>query len=219
MIRLGVLCGMEAEARALGPWREHLDIAVRVSGARPDRTEAQARELVGMGARGLLSWGIAGGLVPGFACGRLIRPSVVLAPGGGRHEVDLDPGRDGLLVGSDEIVLTMAEKKGFRAATGGVAVDMQSHRVARVAAEAELRFGVIRAISDPAQCGLPRLAATALGEDGRPKAGAVALGLARWPGDLPKLIRAGRQSRRALETLAEVAPDAIEACLAALVPA
>jgi hypothetical protein len=86
---------------------------------------------------------------------------------------------------------TTAEKATLFQRTGAVAVDMESHRIARVAAEsgAGLPALAIRAIGDPAGRALPALAATALGEDGRPRVGPVAAGLMRRPGDLAALLR------------------------------
>lgn len=216
MSGLGIICGMEAEAAALGPWREDLNVSVRISGARPDRAEAQARDLATQGATALLSWGIAGALAPGWANGKLIRPAAVLAPGGKRYEVSLRPGTDGVLVGMDHLILEPAEKKGLRAASGALAVDMESHRVAKVACESGMQFGVIRVVSDPADRSLPKLAETALDEAGQPRFWHVLMGLMRRPRELPALIRAGQDSKNALAVLAQAArehiPETLKHC-------
>ena len=209
---LGIVCGMATEVRALGRWGEDPGVAVAVSGARPDRAEAESRRLVSNGVQGLLSWGIAGALAPGLKTGDLIRPAVVSGPDGARWDVVLAPG-DGVLAGHDRLVRHVEAKAGLRAATGAVAVDMESHRVAHVAAEAGIPFGVIRAISDPADRELPQLAENALTEEGRPRIGAVLLGLARRPLEMGSLIRAGQDSRAALRVLSQVASTEIESLL------
>jgi adenosylhomocysteine nucleosidase len=205
MAGLGIICGMEAEAAALGPWREDIEVSVRISGARPDRAEEQALDLIEKGATALLSWGIAGALAPGLQSGQVLRPSIVLAPGGLRYEVGLEPGSDGILVGMDHLVRTPAEKKGLRAASNAISVDMESHRVAKVAHLRKVPFGVIRVVSDPAERYLPKIAENALNEQGRPKIGAVLWSILGRPSDLPMLLQAGQDSKRALKVLGCVA--------------
>ena len=111
------------------------------------------------------------------------------------------------------MVATTAEKAALFQRTSAVAVDMESHRVARVAAEAGLPALAIRAIGDPAGRALPELAVRALGEDGRPRIGPVVAGLLRKPGDLAALLRVKRDTDAALATLANVADTAIAALL------
>ena len=61
---VGIVCGMVSEVRALGRWADDPRITIAVSGARPERAEAEARRLVAEGCRALMSWGVAGGLDP-----------------------------------------------------------------------------------------------------------------------------------------------------------
>jgi nucleoside phosphorylase len=121
-----------------------------------------------------------------------------------------------LVAGSDALVLDPAAKAALGRRTGAAAVDMESHRLATVAAEAGLPCFVVRAVSDPAGRALPALAATALDAAGRPRIGAVLAGLARRPGDLAALIRAARDSRAALATLRGAADPVLGAALGAL---
>ena len=207
-LKLGIICGMASEKRALGRWAEDERVAVAISGARPDRAEAEARRLISEGAVALLSWGIAGGLVPSLATGDIIRPGIVTGPDGQRRPVTLCSGH-GVIAGYDKLVRHPAAKAGLRAATGAVAVDMESHRVALVATEAGRPFAVVRAISDTAETELPALVETALGEDGRPRIGKVFLGLARRPLDLPNLLKAGQESAAALAGIASIADQVI----------
>ena len=211
--RIGIICGMASEVRALGRWAEDPRVVVAVSGARPERAEAEARRLLAEGAVALLSWGIAGALAPGLRTGALVRPAIVVGPDNTRWPVTLVPG-DGVLAGYDKLVRHVEAKAGLRAATGAVAVDMESHQVARVATEAGVPFGVVRVISDIADRELPALIEYALTEEGRPRIDAVILGLLRRPYELPGLIAAGRESSAALAVLSSVADETLAGWLA-----
>ncbi len=79
---LGIVCGMQAESRALGRWLDDARLAVAITAGRPDRAEAEARRLAAEGVRALLSWGIAGGLDAAVGSGTLVVPDGVIHPGG-----------------------------------------------------------------------------------------------------------------------------------------
>lgn len=208
MAKVGIICGMASEVVTLGEFARHPEISVTVSGARPDRAGDLADHLVTDGARLLVSWGIAGGLDPALATGALIVPDRVVMPD--RVELPLasellDHPSGGALAGSDEVVTSAEAKAALRARTGAIAVDMETHRVAAVAAERRIPCLAVRAISDPAGRALPSLAASALSEDGHPMIVRVLLGLAGRPWELPDLIRAGRDSNKAHAGLTDMA--------------
>jgi adenosylhomocysteine nucleosidase len=237
---LGIVCGMEAESRALGQALDDPRLAVAITAGRPDRAEAEGRRLVAEGVRGLLSWGIAGGLDPALGSGALLLPDGVIGPGGQPHAFDAalvaacrgaapparrpgagQPPARGvagalLLAGSDAVLLKPLAKAALRRRTNAAAVDMESHRIVAVARSAKLPCLAIRAVSDPSGRRLPALAADALDAFGRPLAGAVLRGLARRPWDLPALLAAGRDSRAALAALADASGALIPALLSAL---
>jgi len=230
---LGIICGMVTEARALGRWADDSRISVGISGARPDRAEAEARQLAKSGCKMLMSWGVAGGLYPGLRSGELVLPSEIIAEDGAHWAMSqnlkatataavppalrgVGQGGAGKLLGADRIVLDATEKAALYRQTGADAVDMESHRVARVAAEAGLRVLAMRAIGDPADRGLPALSANAISEDGRPRIGPVILGLLRRPSDIASLLRLKRDTDVALRTLAEIADRVVPALLEAV---
>ena len=249
-LALGIICGIEAEAAALGRWRDDPRLAIAITAGRPQRAESEAGRIAGQGVRALLSWGIAGGLDPSLRAGTLVVADGVIVPGGrpfafdpaliaacraavprageppaGRTAPGRKPGTQSpprglagmlLLAGSDTVLCTPAAKAALRRRTGAAAVDMESHLAAAAARRARLPSLAVRAVSDPASRRLPALAATALDETGRPRAGAVLRGLVRRPWDLPALIAAGRDSRAALAALAAAADALIPALLAAL---
>jgi hopanoid-associated phosphorylase len=211
---IGVVTGLRAEARCLGG----LDVAVACSGAQPARARAEAARLIAEGAVGLVSFGLAGGLSPAVAPGDLILADAVVLPHGERIATDLAwrsrlsalievAGRaphQAAVAGSDRLLATVAVKRALFAATGALAVDMESHAVAEVAHAAGRPFLVLRAIADPADQALPRTATVALGPGGEVRLLAVARALLERPAELPALLRLGRQSRRALAALRRV---------------
>ncbi|MFQ3596660.1 MAG: hypothetical protein SNJ63_11195 [Sphingomonadaceae bacterium] len=205
MGHVGFVCGLRSEAAALG-------LPAAVSGARPDLAEAHARRLADEGAGALVSFGVAGALAPGLAPGDLLVPAVVVEACGRRYQAGAAfartlglPAPAGTLLGSDRLVATAADKAGLAGATGASAVDMESHRVARVAEERGLPFLAIRAIADPASAAIPAAAQDSVREDGSVRVTATLARLLLRPWQLPALLALGRHSALAHATLEEAA--------------
>jgi adenosylhomocysteine nucleosidase len=207
---LGILTGLAKEAEIA----RRISPLVACAASDPARAERLARDLVGQGATALLSFGIAGGLAPELATGDLVIGTVVAT---GQAAYPCDPelaARLGALLpgavrgdvwGGDVIVDTAAAKARLHRDSAAVIVDLESAAVAMAAAEAGLPFGVLRAVADPAAHGLPPAALVGLDAEGRPAIGPVLRALARSPGQLPALIRLGRQSGTAMKALLSAA--------------
>ncbi len=118
---------------------------------------------------------------------------------------DLPQAHLGGIIGQDHIAATIAEKAALHAATGALAVDMESHIAARVAARHGLPFAAIRTISDTAAETLPPAALVGMNPDGSMALGKVLLSLARNPAQLPALIRTGRSAEAAFQALGRIA--------------
>jgi adenosylhomocysteine nucleosidase len=203
--------GLIAEARLV----RRAGLRAVSGGGNSARTAALVRELVETGVKGLVSFGIAGGLDPTLQPGMLVLPLGVRGEGGERWPVDaawrarLDAGlsRAGLAVaagdvlGAAEAADSVARKATLFAGNGAIAVDLESHLVARAAAGAGLPFVVLRAVADPALRALPPAALVGLDADGRPAIGRVIAALARRPGQLPALLQVARDTRRAMLAL------------------
>ncbi len=224
---LGIVCGMASEVRALGRWAGDARVRVGVSGARPDRAESEAARLVDEGCRLLMSWGVAGGLDPALRAGDLVVPAAVVDEGGGCWPLApglaeaaaagmpddfrwQDHGQGRCVLGLDRMVTSPEDKTALFELTGAMTADMESHRVAKVAATRRLPVLAIRAVADPTGVRLPRLVTRALGEDGEPRPAQVALGLAQRPWDLGTLMRVKRETDAALESLARAAERMIQ---------
>jgi len=203
---IGIVVGMRSEAGLLPA-----SSSVACSGGIPAKARRLAAELLDAGAIGLVSFGIAGGLAPALRPGDLIIGTGVVSNG---HVLDADrdwqfqllerlpAARSGLIQGETEIIATAERKAQLFAASGALAVDLESEAVADACHAAGKPFAVIRAVADPANRCLPSLALDALDADGRPLPMKVAAGLLRRPFELPGLIRVGLDSRAALSTLA-----------------
>jgi hypothetical protein len=85
--------------------------------------------------------------------------------------------------------------------SGAVAVDMESHVAARLAAHYGLPFAALRIIADPAERSLPAAALVGMRPDGSTDIAAVLRALGRRPSDLPALIRTALDARAAFAAL------------------
>ncbi|MEG3147313.1 phosphorylase [Sphingomonas sp. RT2P30] len=110
----------------------------------------------------------------------------------------------GTILATDSIIASAAEKRDLFARTGAIAVDMESHIAARVAARHGLPFAIVRTISDSADQALPPAALVGMKPDGSVALGAVLASLARHPAQLPALIATGRSAGRAFAALSRV---------------
>lgn len=160
--------------------------------------------------RGVISIGLAGALSPHLKVGDVMIADQVMT---GAEKWDcqeswrvrlgsrLPYAHQGSLFGSDVIIENAETKSGLHAATGALAVDMESQVAARFAAKRELKLAVLRVISDDAAHALPPAALVAMKPDGGVALGRVLWSLAKNPLQLPALIRTGRDSSKALKRL------------------
>lgn len=219
-LTVGLITGLASEVEALGSLEPNCE--VRCAGARANRAEAHARELIHEGADGLISFGIAGGLIPDLPPGSLVLADWVIGAEGGQAYacdgawrnrirdavVAADPTiqvKGGGLTGSNAMIASSAGKAALQQKSGAVAVDMESAAVARVAAEAGKPFVVVRAVADPAERTIPAWLSDSVNEAGEPRYAHVITNLAIRPWSVPALIRVASDSEKALETLRRVA--------------
>jgi hopanoid-associated phosphorylase len=195
-----IACGLVREARILA----RPGILAIPGGGDAARLDT-ALEAQVAGAAMLLSCGIGGALDPALKAGDV----VVHLPSSEWREAPLrralPHAHFGGIVGQDHICATAADKAMLYATTGALAVDMESHVAARVAARHGLPFAAIRAISDTAHETLPLAALVGMNPDGSMALGRVLWSLARAPSQLPALIRTGRSAEAAFKSLVEIA--------------
>jgi adenosylhomocysteine nucleosidase len=216
---LGIVVATTAEARSLTKHPLASGGALlQISGIGAKRAHLAARTLLEKGATSLLSWGTAGGLIPGLSPGSLVLPKNVIAADGSVYSVDA-PWHETLcthlkgkvklhedsLAESTTLVASPAEKATLSQQTGAIAVDMESAAVAAVAQKVPVPFLAIRAVADPVGMTLPQNALAALDEFGKLRPLRLLKALAKNPVELFALVRLARNFRVAQSTLVIVA--------------
>lgn len=208
-MKLGIVVGLEAEARIAAPLG-----LVEIGGGTAAGAEEAVMRLLRQDVEGLLSFGLAGGLSPVLHPGHLVVPDAVLLDG---MHLDTDPAlsarfgrRRGVVLGAHAVIGSVAARRATHAATGAAAVDLESGAVAAGAHVAKLPFAVVRAICDAWDRELPRVVTTALDGNGHIAGSRVARFLLRHPGDIPGVIGLARDAARARRTLRDAVADALE---------
>ena len=205
-----IVTGLVQEARiAAGP-----GMTVICSSSDPQQLRALLTVFDPSTIRGVISFGIAGGLDPSLKSGDVVVATEVMS-GDARWLAGLALNEEliasvalgrrrvvrGGLAGVEEVIIAQAGKAALRSETGAAAVDMESHIAAAYAAEAGLPFAALRVISDPATRALPALAKSAIKPNGDIDLRKVLSGVARNPRTLRALVSTGIDFNRALRSL------------------
>jgi adenosylhomocysteine nucleosidase len=205
-----IVTGLVQEARiAAGP-----GMTVICSSSDPQQLRALLTVFDPLTIRGVISFGVAGGLDPTLKSGDVVMATEVLAGdtrwlagltlnegmiasvGLGRRRVVR-----GRLAGVEQVVAARAVKAALRSETGAAAVDMESHIAAAYAAEMGLPFAALRVISDPASRALPAVVMAAIKPNGDIDLRKILRGVARNPLTLRSLVSTGIDFNRALRSL------------------
>jgi adenosylhomocysteine nucleosidase len=185
--------GMAFEAKiAAGP-----GVLVVCRNARRDLATV-AQNAARQGYRGIISFGVAGGLAANLRTGDWVVASAVLEshvtrstdPVWSNSLLDVIEGASyAPILGADAPVAEPTMKRELHRTTGAAAVDMESHLVARHAAAHGLAFAAVRVIVDPADRVIPSAALRGMAPDGRADVWAVMRDLIARPSQLSPLIR------------------------------
>jgi hopanoid-associated phosphorylase len=205
-----IVTGLVQEARiAAGP-----GMAVICSSSDPNQLRALLTTLDPASIRGVISFGVAGGLDPSLKTGDVVVATEVMA-GDARWLAGLSLTEDqianialgrrrvvrGLLAGVEEVVAASTCKAALHSETGAAAVDMESHIAAAYAAEASIPFAALRVISDPAHRALPVVARKAIKANGDLDLLQIMGSVVRNPRTLKALVSTGIDFNRALRSL------------------
>lgn len=197
--------GMAFEARiAAGPG------VITICGGRPDSLAADIAAAIARGCRGIVSFGIAGGLAVNLKPGTCIVARSIVT-GERRFDSHLEwssrllqtiPGAiHADIAGVRVAVATAADKIVLGRATGAVAVDMESMLCVGAAVAHGLPFAAVRVVADPWHRALPPAALISLRADGTPDLTAVMRSVAGQPRQINALVRLALDTRTARAAL------------------
>lgn len=204
---LGVLCGLETEAKIA---RRMGAVEVACAAARPQKARWLARELIKKGVKRLLSFGIAGGLEPGLPIGSLVIGTQVASKDGAWAcdnawindlSQRLPEAHCGSVFGSEVLIASAREKRALYEKSRCLIVDMESQCAAQIAAEAGVPLAVLRVVCDSCDMEVPPVVMATIGEDGRLNGMRAIWHLLRHPAQIPDLVHMGRGTGRALSVL------------------
>jgi uridine phosphorylase len=166
-------------------------------------------ERAAAGAAGILSYGMTGALADGLAIGDWVIGERL----SGAIEVECDPvwraallaklpnARAGGFFADGRMIDTVAEKLALGEAHGALAVDMESHVAAAVAAERGLPFAIARCVSDGARHLLPHAITVSMRPDGGVNTRAMFASLAARPTQLADIARTTAGFAKAMREL------------------
>jgi adenosylhomocysteine nucleosidase len=181
-----------------------------VSGLDRWKYRRDLHELARGGARGIISFGIAGGISPSLRAGDVVVASDVITANGcfkpcEKWSASLLAALPDIhhlpIYGSSVPLLSASEKQAVWHATGAGTVDMESRDAAEVAAQYGLPFAVLRVVLDPAYRNIPLSALAGADASGKTDARAVISELTRRPQDLPGIMSVANDARKANSSL------------------
>ena len=161
-------------------------------------------------SRGLVSFGVCGGLSPDLKPGSCIVASAVRTHKGriptdrqwSQRLLHAIPGAvHGELLGVPAPLAEPESKRTLFEETGALAADMESHIVAHAAAVHGLPLAVIRVVTDPSERPIPPAALAAMRSDGTIDIGSMLRTLARTPRHIGLMMRTALDARAAHATL------------------
>ena len=221
MSTLGVITGLKFEADILlkaAKSKNTIRPMIASVAGNQQRAYDVACGFVEQGAKGLISFGIAGGLSADAPVGTLILPDLVISEKGseyhpdkiwrsaflGRLPLEMKPAT-GPVISLPYALETERDKRKANKETGALGVDMESFGLARAAKDCGVPFIVVRAISDAVTDTLPASLVPAMAEDGSIATWALIKGILRNPGDLVHLPSFGVKTAQANKTLRRAA--------------
>jgi adenosylhomocysteine nucleosidase len=200
-VRVVAVCGLELEAR----FAKGDQIVTVIACGDGERLERELQHAMRLQPAAVISFGVAGGLVPGLGAGSQLVARAIVTEAGERYEshagwtARLSEALGGVpivdLAGIDMPVSDPIAKRDLFARTGAFAADMESHVAARIAAAHGLPFAAFRVVLDPCERRLTHAALAAMRPDGSIALRGVARSLLRDPRQVPELVRTARDAR------------------------
>ena len=188
-----------------------------LAGTGPENADKASLLLIAKGAKRLISWGCAAALNDNLKPGDLIIPDQLLSEKQQTLSIvslwsqyvqkqlaSLNPHTD-LLVESSKIVSESTNKRSIQKQSKGIALDMESVAIAKIALQYNLPALVIRCIADPVSMSLPKSISYAQNNQGEIILTKLLGYLLTHPAELPGLIKLGLHFKAANNKLKLVA--------------
>jgi len=188
-----------------------------LAGTGPKNASKASLQLIDNGAKRLISWGCAAALSDNLKPGDLVISNQLLSETKETLSItnpwsqhvqkllaSLNPHTD-LLVESSHIVGESTDKRSIQQQSKGVALDMESIAIAKIALQHNLPALVIRCIADPVSMSLPKSIGYAQNEQGKIVMTKLLSYLLTHPSELPGLIKLGLHFNAAKNKLKLVA--------------
>lgn len=165
------------------------------------------------GCRSIISFGVAGGLSPDLEPGDcIVASSIIDYPAlrptdplwSGKLLQMIPDARHGPIMGVNAVIADPADKRKLHSATGAIAVDMESHLVARLADSHGLSFAAVRVVIDPADRAVPPAALLAMAPDGGTDMSSMIWEILARPSQLTALLRVAADAYAARAALARL---------------
>jgi hypothetical protein len=175
------------------------------------------------GCRGIVSYGVAGGLCPELRSGDIVVGSQVLGPNRSIRTDDIwsawllstiPTAVYGPIVGIDVPISACASRSELWLRSGALAVDMESHIIAGLAAVNALRFVALRVVIDAAGRNVPPTALACISSDGETSRWRLSRLLLRRPSDALDVMKLSADwwlARKALLSCSEVLGASVHA--------
>ncbi len=203
---LYIICPLELEARALLTMSAVDPARLLISG--PGRAVAGAvAQAHAAGAKSIILAGFCAGLAA-----TPIAPPIgqVRTEAGVAYDAAIRNGpRPVTLVGVDRIIATPGDKAWLHQNAKAELADMESHHFAAACIELNLPWGVVRAVSDGPDAGLPPETMDWIDPQGRTRTTQVLIDVIRRPALAPQLRTLARDTRRAAAGLRDAVAEAI----------
>lgn len=215
MADYAILCGLAGEANALEN-DSNFDIYCSADGIAKLKTTYRQY-------KGLISWGTAGGLTPGFNVGDLVIADLVttLDPSGQKVVTDADVDWTYLLLTQAELLAsnrgvtchldatfsasiiasTPVQRAQLHAQYDGVCIDEETATVVELATSANIPFVAIRVISDDYRMTIPSFAKGLINSNGTSNLDAAVKEITSDPADISAMLKYASCYAKALESL------------------
>ena len=200
-----VVSGMAFEAKML-----RLCEVKTVYGLDTSKLESDIENAIHRGAKAILSFGTAAGISPILEAGiiviaKTVRSNMQVFSADEKWTnnliLKLTDAVCGETLGVDKPIFSKGEKASLWQTTHAIAVDMESHHVARIAAKFGLPFAVLRVVIDSANIALPYAAQVSTNLDGTINYAKLIRSLLSKPKQLGAMLKLGSDHAKAKKSL------------------